>query len=135
MFVSGPIAMIDTSPGLPLTSLRMISVAGSSTGLIVGVGKSSPPKPFAPCHQPPLERSRCAGGDPNVRAAGDLNHAQSILQSQFDPNVAGHNRDRLNLQFGRAHREQERQRVIHPRISVDDDLARRCHTSCGETKE
>src|SRR5271165_3239666 len=59
--VSGPMATIVISPGFARTMRQMSSVAVSATGLVLGSGKSTPPRPLLPWAYLAVTRRRTSG--------------------------------------------------------------------------
>ena len=76
-------------------------------------------------HKPPPERRSCASRDWNIGAACNFDHPQRIRHREIHGGISRHSRNRLNLQFRRAHGKEQGQCVIDPRIRVNDHLARR----------
>jgi hypothetical protein len=69
------------------------------------------------------------GGDRNVAAAGDLERDERVPGRLVERLVAGDRRDTDQLDLRRGEREEDRDRVVVPRVAVDDD--RRAHSSAS----
>jgi hypothetical protein len=99
-FVSGP-SGIRVRQGRPV-----------EPGLAVGVRRDDE---FAD------ERPLRAGSDPDVGAAGELEHAQRVRRRLVHRLVARHRRHAEDLELGTRQGEQERERVVLARVAVDQD--------------
>src|SRR6266849_3890856 len=72
------------------------------------------------------ERPICTGGDGDVGASCKLEHADRIRRRLVERLVAGGGGDAEQLHFRRGYREKQRDRVVVPRVAVDEDR-RRAH--------
>ena len=71
------------------------------------------------------ERPAGAGGDRDLAAAGELEHADRVGGRLLERLVAGDRRDAPQLELGAAEREQDRDRVVVAGVAVEQD--RRAH--------
>jgi len=69
------------------------------------------------------QRAGRAGGYQDVRAPGDFEHTQRVARGLLDLRVAVHRRHPDDFQFRRAEREQQRHRVVHAGVGVEQDFA------------
>ena len=77
--------------------------------------------------QLPFERAVGAGSDRDVGAAGEIEHAQRIRRRLLERLVAVDRGDAENLELGAREREQQCDRVVVPRVAVEDDRDRGAH--------
>ncbi len=83
------------------------------------------------------ERVLGSGGHGDIAAVGKRNHAQRILQTHLGGNVAGNDRDRADVEFGRVEREHQGQGVVGAGVGVENDLlgsAGGTDQYCGEQR-
>lgn len=73
-------------------------------------------------HQVARQRPVRAGEDPHVRPPGQFADLARVQRGQVERNIAGDAGDAENLQLRRGERQQDRHRVVLPRVGVDDDL-------------
>ena len=117
----------DRARGSPRSSAAMKSTACSPSGARPGGGSAGPSRPLSPWTWEATVSSRSsgrvgAGGDGNVGAAGQVEHAEGVLPSSsravwlpctvVTPST---------LELGAREREQQGDRVVVPRVAVDDD--------------
>ena len=75
------------------------------------------------------ERAVRAGRDRDVAAAYELEHAKRVGRRLLERRVARHGRHADELDLGRSQAEQERDRVVVPRIAIEDDRRQFSHAS------
>jgi hypothetical protein len=64
------------------------------------------------------------GGERNARYPGDTGHRQSIARHFFDRLVSMNGRHRHELDLGIAVGQDQRDRVIMPRVAIQNDFVR-----------
>ena len=121
MFVSGPTGASRTGSSLRsrISASRSTACIGTTAALDSGAG--APPSPSAPCTTAASrsrahdERPRGAGGDRDVLAPGEREHAQRVARRRLERQVAGDRREREQLDLGAREREQDGDRVVDAR--------------------
>ena len=68
------------------------------------------------------QRVLCSRGDGDIAAVCERHHPQRILQAHFGGDVARHNGDGADIEFGRSERQHQGKRVIGPGVGVEDDF-------------
>jgi hypothetical protein len=110
-------------PQLGDDELHRVAAAGLSArrgepGAREAVGAADELRRFERQHQ----RALGAPVDGNVRAAGELAHAQGVRRRLRDRDVARDRRDAAEIEpFARGERQQDRDGVVVARVGVDDD--------------
>ena len=61
------------------------------------------------------------GGDRDLAATGQVEHAQGVRRRLGERLVPVHGRDAEQLQLGARERQQQRDRIVVPWITVEDD--------------
>src|SRR5262249_133269 len=89
---------------------RQLSAAESV--LTVDIGSSN---------QSSSQRNTRAGGYRTLGAGSEFEQCESVWEGVFKRNVAGHRRDRFDLEFRRAQGKKDRHGVIGARIGIEDD--------------
>ena len=68
------------------------------------------------------QRVLCSRGNGDIAAVCERHHPQRVLQAHFPGDVARHNGDGADIEFGRSERQHEGKRVIRAGIGVEDDF-------------
>src|ERR671920_1921794 len=74
-----------------------------------------------------------AGGDGDVGAVDELEHAQRVRGRLLERLIAGDRRDAEELELGRRECEQQRDRVVVTGVAVEQDLGRAHARSIAST--
>src|SRR5262249_16051031 len=69
-------------------------------------------------NQSSSQRNTRAGGYRNIGAASEFEQCESVWEGVFKRNVAGHRRDRFDLEFRRAQGKNDRHALTRARISI-----------------
>jgi len=69
------------------------------------------------------ERMLSAGGDGDVTAIGQGDHAQGVIETLLGSDVSGDDGDRADVEFGGIEGEHDGHGIVGARVGVDDDLA------------
>ena len=126
-FVSGPVGTSVTGSRAPTMRSTMKSTACSSSGATARRrAASGPSRPLSPWTCAATASSRASGRSApaatgtSVRS-DEVEHAQRVRGRLLERLVAVHRRDAEQLELGAREREQERDRVVVPRVAVEDD--------------
>ncbi len=129
MFVSGPIGAIDDRLGM-LTQHARDELDGSLRSGCGGRRRKlrGPDAAFAVhlgrANDAADDRSRSAFGDRHVIAAVGMEQAERVLGAVPHVGIAADRGDRQDVQLGAGQREADGQRVVQPRVAVDDERER-----------
>ena len=132
MLVSGPVGTSVTGCGLAAIVRSRKSTACSPSGSCRAGGSVGPSRPLSPwtCDatvSSRVERAIGAGRDRDVGAAGEVEHAQRIRRRLLERLVAVDRGDAENLDLRAREREEQCDRVVVPRVAVEDDRDRGGH--------
>ena len=133
--MSGPIATSVTGAvggNDPLG--EKVGRSAAATGSAHGGGRSTPSSPVSPWASAATtsvagEGPVRAGGDGDVAAPAELEHADRVRGHLVERLVPGHGGHAEELELGAGEREQERERVVLARVAVDQDRDHGASTS------
>ena len=80
-----------------------------------------------------IQRMLRSAGHRQIASPGERHQLERVLQTLPPVDVAGHDGQRLDFQFGRVQGQQNRHRVIDTRIGINDHAPRRL-CQCGDRK-
>jgi hypothetical protein len=72
----------------------------------------------------PHQRAARSGRDRNVGPPADLEYPERIQRGLLGAGIPENRRDRQHVQLRRAQREQQRHRIVHAGVGVDQDAQR-----------
>ena len=129
MLVSGPIGAIATGSGMAASRLAMRSTAPSGSAAAVAGSSSVSPIPLSPWTSvarttEPSSAPAAPSADRDVVPAVGVEQAQGVLGAVGDVRVAADRGDGQQVELGPGDREADRQRVVEPRVAVDDQRQR-----------
>ena len=125
MLVSGPTAAIVTGSAAASRIDRINSIAPSGRTRKAGLGQvrafeSAGAVDIRGDVQRSQQRAGGSGGHRDVRPAHQRQHAKRVASGGIEARVAGHRRDREQIQLGASQRDDDRQGIVVAWVAIED---------------